>query len=138
MFLLDTVVLSATRKKRRDPNVVAWIQSVSPTDLYLSTITVGEVERGIERQRSVNPPFAAELELWLESTLRIYGDRILPLDIGSALRWGRLAARLGHAGVDLAIAATALEHGLTVVTRNVAHFAPTGVPTLNPFGAVRR
>jgi hypothetical protein len=137
VFLLDTVVLSATRKRRRDPGVVAWIKNVSPTDLFLSTITLGEVERGIERQRSMNPAFAAELELWLNSTLRIYADRILPLDIGSALRWGRLSAQFGHAGHDLAIAATALEHGLTVVTRNVAHFAPTGVPTINPFRSDR-
>jgi predicted nucleic acid-binding protein len=137
VFLLDTVVLSATRKRRRDPGVVAWIRGASPTDLFLSTITLGEVERGIERQRSINPAFAAELELWLDSTLRIYADRILPLDIGSALRWGRLSAQLGHAGHDLAIAATALEHGLTVVTRNVAHFAPTGVPTINPFRSDR-
>lgn len=138
MFLLDTVVLSATRKKRRDPGVVAWIRGVPSTDLFLSTITLGEVERGIERQRSINPPFAAELGFWLDATLRVYRDRILPLDIGSALRWGRLSARLGHAGVDLAIAAIALEHGLTVVTRNVADFVATGVPTLNPFGASRR
>lgn len=133
MYLLDTVVLSELRKRRRNPNVVAWVQSVRPEDLFLSTVTSGEVELGIEHQRKADPTFADELSRWLERTLRVYADRILPLDIGGAQRWGRLAARIGNKGLDLAIAATALEHGLTVATRNVAHFAPTGVPIHDPF-----
>ncbi|MFI5016268.1 MAG: type II toxin-antitoxin system VapC family toxin [Hyphomicrobiales bacterium] len=136
MFLLDTVVLSETRKRQADSGVIFWINSVPPTDLFLSTITVSEIERGIERQRAVNAAFASELERWLEVTLRTYHDCILPLDVGSALRWGRLSARIGHKGLDLAIAATALEHGLTVVTRNVGHFEPSGVPVLNPFSSI--
>ena len=133
MYLLDTVVLSELRKRRRNPRVVAWIRSVSPADLFLSTITIGEIELEIEKQRTANPAFAEELGRWLEVTLRTYEDRVLPLDIGAARRWGRLAAQIGNAGLDLAIAATALEHGLVVVTRNVSHFAPTGVKTLDPF-----
>jgi predicted nucleic acid-binding protein len=70
---------------------------------------------------------------WLDLTLRAYGERILPLTVGSARRWGRLAAQRCNKQLDLAIAATALEHGLIVVTRNVADFEPTGVPVLNPF-----
>lgn len=138
MFLLDTVVLSELRKRQRDPGVVAWVQSVASTDLFLSAVTVGEIELGIEKQKSTNPTFANELGGWLELTLRAYGDRILPLDVGVARRWGRLAARLGNKGLDLAIAATALEHGLTVATRNLAHFDPTGVATFNPFGSAPR
>ena len=134
MFLLDTVVLSELRKRQRDPGVVAWVQSVASTDLFVSAITIGEIELGMEKIKSTHPAFADELGVWLELTLRAYGDRILPLDVGVARRWGRLAARLGNKGLDLAIAATALEHGLTVATRNVAHFDPTGVTTLNPFG----
>jgi hypothetical protein len=133
MYLLDTVVISETRKRRRDEGVSAWIRSAAPTDMFLSTITIGEIQIGIERQVRLNPAFAGELDRWLDQTLRVYADRILPVDVSVARRWGRLAARLGNRGLDLAIAATALEHGLTVVTRNVSHFEPTGVPTLNPF-----
>ncbi len=135
MYLLDTVVLSELRKRRRNEGVVAWVATVSPSDLFLSTVTIGEIERGIERQRSVDPAFAAELTGWLDRTVTAYGDRILPLDLGAARRWGRLASRVGNRGMDLAIAAIALEHGLTVVTRNVTDFAPTGVATLNPFSS---
>ena len=133
MYLLDTDVLSNLRKRKRDPNVVAWIGSVAPADLFLSAITIGEIERGIERQRTVNPTFADELAGWLNVTLRAYDARILPMSVDIARRWGRLAAQIGNQGLDLAIAATALEHGLTVVTRNVSDLEPTGVATLNPF-----
>ncbi len=96
-------------------------------------MTVGEIELGIERQRTVNPGFAEELASWLDATVRAYGERILPLDVPIARRWGRLAARIGNKGLDLAIAATALEHRLIVVTRNISDFTPTGAETLNPF-----
>ncbi len=138
MYLLDTMVLSELRKRRRDTRVVAWFGSVSPDDLFLSVVTVGEIERGIERQRTANPDFAAALADWLDVTLRAYGDRVLPLTVGIARRWGRLAAETGNKGLDLAIAATALEHGIIVATRNVSDFAPTGVATLDPFTAPRR
>lgn len=96
-------------------------------------MTIGEIELGITRQRVLNPGFAQDLADWLDVTLRAYGERILPLTVGIARRWGRLAAQLGNKQLDLAIAATALEHGLIVVTRNVSAFEPTGVPVLNPF-----
>jgi hypothetical protein len=139
MYLLDTMVISDLRKRRRSPNVVAWIESVPATDLFLSVVTIGEIELGIEIQRGRSPEYANELDQWLDRTLRIYGDRILSHDVGVARRWSRLAARLGNKGLDLAIAATALDRGLTVATRNVAHFQPTGVATINLFeeGKVR-
>lgn len=96
-------------------------------------MTIGEIELGITRQRLLNPGFAQDLADWLDVTLRAYGERILPLTVGIARRWGRLAAQLGNKQLDLAIAATALEHGLIVVTRNVSDFEPTGVQVLNPF-----
>lgn len=135
MYLLDTVVLSELRKSRlrRNPHVVSWIGSVSPPDLFISTVSIGEIERGIERQRETNPDFAGELAGWLDVVLRAYGDRLLPVTVGIARRWGKLSARIGNNGLDLAIAATALEHGLTVVTRNVSDFTPIGVATFNPF-----
>ena len=133
MYLLDTVVVSELRKRRRSLHVVTWINSVAPTTLFFSAVTIAEIERGIERERSIDPKFAAELASWLDVTLRAYGERILPLTVAIARRWGRLAAQIGNRELDLAIAATALEHGLTLVTRNVSHFTPTGVATLNPF-----
>lgn len=133
MYLLDTVVLSELRKRRRNAHMVSWIGEVTQSDLFLSTVTIAEIELGIERQRSADPEFAADLASWLDATLRTYDERILPVTVAVARRWGRLAAKIGNRELDLAIAATALEHGLTVVTRNVSHFAATGVPILNPF-----
>ena len=135
MFLLDTVVLSELRKPKRDPGVVEWIEQQRTADLFLSVVSIGEIERGIARQQAENPDFAGELAAWLDQVLVFYSDRILPFDLRAARRWGALAAAIGNNSADLMIAATALEHGLTVVTRNVADFAPTGVRTNNPFGA---
>jgi predicted nucleic acid-binding protein len=133
MFLLDTLVVSELRKPQPDPRVQAWVKAVPRLDLFISAITIGEVEVGIEKQRSRNAAFATELEAWLALTIRAYGDRIVPFGVAEARRWGKIAARLGNKGLDLAIAATALEHGLTVATRNVAHFAPAGVTVFDPF-----
>ena len=133
MFLLDTDVLSTLRRRERNPEAVRWLESQRTADLYLSVVTVGEIERGIAQQQRHDPSFAQELALWLDRVLAWYGDRILPVDAATARRWGQLSAALGHEGADLLIAATALEHGLTVVTRNARHFQPTGVPVLNPF-----
>ena len=133
MYLLDTNVLSALRRRDRNREVVRWVESQRPADLFLSVITVGEIERGITQQLERNPPFAGELAIWLDRVLRSYRDRILGLDVATARRWGQITAALGHDSADMLIAATALEHGLTVVTRNVRDFEPTGVPVLNPF-----
>ena len=132
MFLLDTDVLSALRRRERYPEAVRWVETQRTADLYISVVTVGEIERGITQQKPRDPSFAGELALWLDRVLAWYSDRILIVDAATARRWGQLSATLGHDGADLLIAATALEHGLTVVTRNVRHFEPTGVPTLNP------
>lgn len=135
MYLLDTVVLSELRKGplRRNPHVVSWLASVSPDDVFISAVSIGEIERGIERQRSVDPAFAIALAEWLDVVLRNYGERILPLGVDIARRWGRLSARIGNNGIDLAIAATALEHNLTIATRNVSDFAATGAALFDPF-----
>jgi toxin FitB len=135
MYLLDTVVLSELRKNppRRNPHVVSWLASVPSDDLFISAISIGEIERGIERQRSVDPAFAAALTEWLNVVLRNYAERILPLDVDIARRWGRLSAQIGNNGIDLAIAASALEHGLMIATRNISDFAATGAALLDPF-----
>ena len=134
MFLLDTDVLSALRRRERHPDVVRWLEAQRAMDLYLSVISVGEITKGIVQQERSNPSFARQLTVWLTRWLTWYGDRVLGVDVPIARRWGRLSRSLGHDSADLMIAATALEHSLTVVTRNVKHFEPAGVPTLNPFG----
>lgn len=133
MYLLDTNVVSALRRPERNRAVSQWLFDQSPDDLYISVITVGEIEYGIARQRRTQPEFASRLEDWMESVRRSFSSRVLLFDEASARRWGRLHAKLGYTNSDLLIAAIALERGLTVVTRNVRHFEPTGVKVLNPF-----
>ena len=131
MYLIDTNVLSALRRRDRNPAIVNWIEHQRTADLHISVITVGEIERGIVQQRRRNPAFARDLSVWLDLMMDLYGNRILPVDVATARRWGQLSAAIGNAGIDLFIAATALEHGLTVATRNVRHFKPTGVPVVD-------
>ncbi len=133
MYLLDTSVVSALRRPDRSPVVVQWLENQRSTDLYLSVITVGEIERGFTQQRGLDPIFARELASWLDEIIGWYDDRILGIDVATARRWGQLSATIGHSSVDLLIAATALENGLAVVTRNVRHFESTGVRVVNPF-----
>jgi toxin FitB len=133
MFLIDTVTLSELRKRQRDPMVVKWFERQRSTDLFLSVISIGEIERGIARQRTTDPGFAGALADWLDRVLTLYGERVVPFDLRTARRWGALSAALGNDSADLMIAATALEHGLTVVTRNASDFEPSGVAVLDPF-----
>ena len=116
MFLLDTDVISALRRVDRHPGVAAWLGRQRATDVFVSTVSIGEIEKGIFRQQRVDPTFADALAAWLDGVLAMYGDRVLGVDVATARRWGRLCGAIGHAGTDLLIAATALEHGLTVVT----------------------
>jgi hypothetical protein len=132
MFLVDTDVLSLLRRPERSPRISRWIAAQRTTDLYVSVVSVAEIERGITRQRRRDPAFAGLLARWLDTVLSLYGNRILPVDASTARRWGRLSGDLGHEGTDLLIAATAIEHGLTVVTRKVRHFEPTGAQVLDP------
>ncbi len=133
MFLLDTDVLSALAKRRRDPHVERWLGRRRDDELFLSVVSVGEIERGIAMQRGRDPAFAERLANWLERLRAVHGERVLPFDLAAARRWGELSARVGHGGADLQIAATALTRGLTVATRNGAHFAPTEVAVVDPF-----
>jgi toxin FitB len=139
MFLIDTVVLSELRRRQRALSVVTWFERQRTTDLFISVISIGEIECGIAQQRDADPAFAAALTAWLDALLALYAERVLPFDLQAARRWGALSAAIGNQGADLMIAATALEHGLAVVTRNVSDFTRTGVAVINPFaGKVRR
>ena len=133
MLILDTHVISGLRQPERAPELVTWLARQNDADLYLSVVTLGEIERGIARQDLLDPGFARDLRDWMTRTMQLFADRLLPVDAQSARIWGQLSAQLGHAGADLLIAATALRHDAVVVTRNVSDFLPTGCRVENPF-----
>lgn len=137
MYLIDTDVISESRKgEATNPGVVAFFRSmhVARTPLFLSVITVGELRRGVERIRQRgDEPQSQRLERWLNLLLETFSDHILPFDADSAQLWGRLRVPDATNPLDKQIGATALIHGLTVVTRNVSHFRVCGVPAYGPF-----
>ncbi len=133
MFLLDTDVVSLLRRPDRHPAPARWLQAQRPADVFISVVTLAEMERGLAQQRRRDPAFAGDLAAWMDQTTVSFSDRIIGVDSAAARLWGRMSGDIGHFNVDLLIAATALVHGLTVVTRNVRHFEPTGVRVLNPF-----
>ncbi|RBP16495.1 hypothetical protein DFR50_105138 [Roseiarcus fermentans] len=134
MYLVDTNVISEAR--RGTPQVMAWLRSVKSDSIYLSTLTLGEIMRGVVMKRRSNPHGVARLEEWLRRLRSDYADRILPVTDAVALEWGRIAASRSRGEIDGLIAATAVVHDLIVVTRNVADFDDAGVRVINPWNAV--
>jgi predicted nucleic acid-binding protein len=132
--LLDTNVVSELRKPRPHGGVLAWLQAVDDKDLFMSAVTVGEIQAGIDLTREQDAAKATEIEFWLEQVAASYA--VLPMDAAAFRVWARLMHRRSDTLIeDAMIAATAKAHGLTVVTRNVADFKPFAVPVLNPFKA---
>jgi predicted nucleic acid-binding protein len=132
IYLLDTNVLSALRRPDRAAHVARWLADKPDDSLFLSVITLGEIERGISLQILRDPAFARDLRAWLDRTTQLFADRILPFDADAARIWGQLSARIGNAGADLQIAATALSRDATVVTGDRA-FLATGAQVVTPF-----
>lgn len=137
MFVLDTNVVSELRKVRlgkADANVCAWAQSVDAADLYVSAITIMELELGVLAIERKDATQGAMLRTWLEQhVLPEFSARTLPVDTAVAQRCARLHVPDRRGDRDALIAATALVHGMAVVTRNTSDFLPTGVPLANPW-----
>jgi predicted nucleic acid-binding protein len=134
-FLLDTNVVSAARRlKKQAAEFQNFMEAFHLSDAYISAVTIMEVQFGIQQESKKDPAFAANLQRWLNSNLFVdFRDRILLFDATIALRTGALPTPHKRPSSDAMIAGTALHHGLTVVTRNVADFEPLGVPCLNPW-----
>ncbi len=139
MYLLDTNVVSELRKAKSgkaDANVVAWAASVPVGGLFISAITVLELEMGVLQVERRDPSQGAVLRSWMTShVLPAFPGRVLPVDVAVALRCAQLHVPNRCSERDALIAATALVHGMTVVTRNVADFQPSGAAMLNPWEA---
>jgi toxin FitB len=132
MFLLDTNVISETRRPRPHGAVVAWIASNDARQLRIPAIAIGEIQSGIERTRRSDAAKAAEFDLWLTRVMDNW--QIVPMDGETFRIWARLmVGKQSHLIADAMIAATALQHGLTVATRNVDDFMPFEVATFDPF-----
>ena len=133
-YLLDTNVVSELRKPRPHGAVVAWLQSLDDAQLYVSAVTLGEIQAGIEMTREQDLQKAQEIEAWLALVAGAYN--VLPMDAAAFTAWARLMHRKSDTFYeDAMIAATAKVHGLTVATRNVADFRALGFEVFNPFVA---
>lgn len=132
-YLLDTNVVSEARRRRGDPQVASWLDSVPAVNLFLSALVIGEIRRGIEMRRRRDAPQAAALERWLDDLRDRFGDHVVAIDAAIAERWGELSAGDPVPIEDGLMAATAIVHDMVFVTRNVADVARTGVRILNPW-----
>jgi len=131
MYLVDTCVISAAR--RNSEQAVSWLRGVDAGSIYLSTLTIGEISRGIALKEKSDPISAGHLAEWLRKLWIDYASRILPVTNQVSIEWGRIAAIRPRGDIDGLIAATAIVHDLTLVTRNKRDFEDTGASVVNPW-----
>lgn len=131
MYLVDTNIISEARRGTKQ--AVTWLRSIDPLSVHLSTLTLGEIMRGIALKQRSDPATAAHLAEWLRKLRHDHGDRILPVTDQIAVEWGRIAAIRPRGDVDGLIAATAIVHDLILVTRNVKDFEDTDASVINPW-----
>jgi toxin FitB len=132
-YLLDTNVLSETRKKRPDGRVLAFLSNVTPTALYLSCLSVGELKKGVALKMKSDPSAAKAIAGWVDGLEINFADRILNVDTASAKLWGEWSAQRPRPVVDTLLAATAVVHNLVLVTRNENDIQDLPVKVLNPW-----
>lgn len=134
-YLLDTNVISETRKIRAHPKVLAFLSSAPVGSLYLSVLSLGELRKGVAIRKGTDSTAARALSAWVDGLETSFSDRILPVDPAIARLWGELSARRSVPVVDTLLSATAMVHKLVLVTRNTADVEDTGVEVLNPWKA---
>lgn len=132
-YLLDTNVISETRKPHADSGVIAFLSAADASELFVSVLTIGELRKGVAAKRRFDAVAADRLGTWVDEMETSFADRILPLDTEAARIWGELSADRKVPVIDTLIAATAISLGLTLVTRNVRDVELTGVPLINPW-----
>ena len=132
-FLIDTNVISEIRKARVDAMVAGFFDGVASQDLFLSVLTIGELRKGAFKKIAIDPVFASRLALWVDELEIMFANRILPIDMDVARIWGEQVVARSLPVIDSLIAATALKHRFTLVTRNVRDVKETGVRLLNPW-----
>ena len=132
MYLLDTNIVSELRRVRPNPELLAWLTRTPADQLFLAAVTLGELQAGVEMTRRQDPEKASAIEAWIDVVSSAYD--VLPMNGPVFRRWAQLMHRRSRDLIeDAMIAATALVHNLTVVTRNLRDFERLGVPALNPF-----
>ena len=133
MYLLDTNIISELRRPRPHASLVAWLSGTAPEQVFISAVTLGELQAGVENARQRDAARAELIESWIDSVAASYS--VLPMDAGAFRCWARLMhGKPADLIADAMIAATALVHNLTVATRNLRDFKRLGVPAFNPFG----
>ena len=132
-YLLDTNILSETRKKQADEKVVAFLTSADPSSIYISVLTLGELRKGVAQKRRTDPATAASLAAWVDGLEFGFANHILAVDTATAKVWGELSAQRPRPVIDTLLAATAIVHELTFVTRNTSDVEDIDMTLLNPF-----
>ena len=132
-YLLDTNVLSETRRKKADSGVISFLKSVEPSLLYLSVLTIGEFRKGVVAKKREDADAAARLSNWIDGLELSFADRILGIDVAIAKLWGEWSGERPRSVVDTLLAATAVVRKLTLVSRNIRDIADLPVKTLKPW-----
>ena len=132
-YLLDTDVLSETRKRRADEKLIAFVAETDPSAMFLSVLTLGELRKAVALKQHTDPPAAKSIAAWVDGLEFSFADRILGIDAATARVWGELSAQRPRPVIDTLLAATAAVHGLTLVTRNTGDVRDIDVTLLNPF-----
>jgi predicted nucleic acid-binding protein len=132
-YLLDTNIISELRKKKPDQKLIEWYQTIDTDSIFISCITIGEINHGIHKIRKTDKELSIKLNLWLEEIKTTHSDRIISVDIDIAMIWGELLSFNSTNSTDALIAAQGIKHKMTIVTRNTSHFKDFKVKIINPF-----